>query len=152
MLLDAFLQLSKEQAPVSGFVVSTNTIDLSEARDIASGCTLFALFGVDETVTSGSASTVTFQVISSAAANLGSPTVIAQTGAIPKADLVAGRNPIGLPIPDHALLSLPKGQRYLGVQYTIGGANLTAGKFTASISKDAPSGAVKMYPSGFDVA
>lgn len=150
MMTDALLQLSSAQA-VTTTAVSTNTIDLSLARDIGAGEDLYANFGVDTTATAAGAATVTFQVISSAASNLGSPTVIVETGAIPITDLVAGRAPISLCIPQSALTTLPKGQRYLGVQYTVATGPLTAGAFSALIN-DTEVSVGKHYASGFTVA
>lgn len=149
MILDALLQLSSAQA-VTATAVSTNTIDLSQNRDIGAGTDLYAAIQVDTSATAAGAATVTFQIITSANANLSSPTVIGQTDAIPKTDLTAGRKPIIIPIPASTLLSQPIGQRYLGIQYTVGTGPLTAGAFTAYIAMgDVSVG--KNYPSGFSV-
>ena len=150
MLTDALLQLSSAQA-VTASAVSTNTIDLSQSRDIGTGEDLYANFTVDETVTAAGAATVTFQVITSAAADLSSPTVLVQSGAIPKADLPAGRKPISICIPPSALLAQPIGQRYFGVNYLIATGPLTAGKFSCCIGNSEVASAV-YYPSGFSVA
>jgi len=150
MLLDALLQLSAAQA-VTTTAFSTNTIDLSQARDVGAGEDLYAVFGVDTTPTAAGAATVTFQVVSSANANLSSPHILAQTDAIPITDLAAGRAPINLCVNPSALTSLPLGERYLGVQYTIGTGPLTAGAFTCYLSNtEATTG--KSYASGFNVA
>lgn len=150
MMLDALLNLSSAQA-VTASAVSTNTIDLSVARDVGVGNDLYAVFGVDTTATAAGAATVTFQVITSANSNLSSPTIIGSTDAIPKADLVAGRAPISICLSPQALSSLPLGQRYLGVQYTVATGPLTAGAFTAYITDTEVTG-VKSYASGFTVA
>lgn len=150
MMTDALLQLSDAQA-VTASAVSTNTIDLGVARDIGQGTMLFAVITVDETATSAGATTVDFQVITSAAAALSSPTIVTEIPAIPKADLTAGRKPIVIQIASAALLAQPVGQRYLGVQYTVNTANLTAGKFTCHIT-DCDPGVGKYYTSGFTVA
>jgi hypothetical protein len=150
MMLDALLQLSSAQA-VTASAVSTNTIDLSQARDVGTGSDLYAVFAVDTTATAAGAATVTFQVISSASSNLSSPTILGSTDAIPKADLVAGRAPISLCISPSALTAAPLGQRYLGVQYTVATGPLTAGAFTAYITDTEVTG-VKSYASGFTVA
>lgn len=150
MAVDALLQLSAAQA-VTASAVSTNTLDLSQVRDLGAGGDLYVNFTVDTTVTAAGAATVTFQLISSASASLTSPTVLAQTDAIGKAELTAGRRPISLEIPPSQLAAQPIGQRYFGVQYTVGTGPLTAGAFTAYVDiakADAP----KYYPSGFTVA
>lgn len=148
--MDALLQLSAAQT-VTASAVSTNTIDLSQVRDIGTGTQMFAVFTVDEAVTAAGAATVNFQIITSAAAALSSPTIIGQTDAIAKTELTLGRKPICLPLPPAILNAQPIGQRYLGVQYTIGTGPLTAGKFTCYIS-DNDISAAKYYPSGFTVA
>lgn len=150
MITDALLQLSNAQA-VTASAVSTNTIDLGVARDVGNGEPLEVDITVDTTVTAAGAATVNFQVISSAAAALTSPNVIAQTDAIGKAELPAGRQPIRIRISPHVLASLPIGQRYLGVQYTVATGPLTAGAFTANVVRDGQDVAV-YYPSGFTVA
>ena len=150
MIVDALLQLSEAQA-VTSTAVSTNTIDLLQNRDVGAGNDLYAIFTVDTAATAAGAATVNFQVISSASASLTSPTVLAQTNAIPKTDLTAGRKPIAVRLSPQVLNSLPIGQRYLGVQYTVGTGPLTAGAFTCYIT-DSDVSVNKNYPSGFVVA
>lgn len=150
MITDALLQLSAAQA-VTATAVSTNSIDLGTNRDIGAGEDLYAVFNVDASVAAAGNAFVSFSVISSASANLAAPTVLASSGAIPKADLVAGRAPISIPIPQSVLTSLPIGQRYLGVRYTVTTGPLTAGSFTANIT-DSEVSVGKNYPSGFAVA
>lgn len=149
MITDALLLLSSAQA-VTSSAVSTNTIDLGVARDIGSGEPLYAVFTVDTAATAAGAATVNFQVISSAAANLGTPTILVQTDAIGKAELTAGRRAIVLEIPPSVLAAQPIGQRYLGVQYTVATGPLTAGAFTAQLVHDYQEQG-KNYPSGFSV-
>ena len=149
MLTDSLLQFSSAQA-VTSSAVSTNTVDLSQARDIGPGEELNISITVDTAATAAGAATVNFQVITSAAANLGTPTIIIQTDAIPKASLVAGAR-FNLPIPHQTLQQgLALGQRYLGVQYTVGTGPLTAGAFTAIGVIDF-SDVTKSYPSAFTV-
>lgn len=150
MITDALLQLSTAQA-VTASAVSTNTIDLGTKRDLGQGEDLYALFGVDEAATASGAATVTFQIISSASADLSSPTVLSSTDAIAKTDLTLGRKPIVLCLNSAVLLAQPIGQRYLGVQYVVATGPLTAGKFTSTFTLSDP-GVAKYYASGFTVA
>lgn len=121
MILDALLMVSDAQA-VTADAVSTNTIDLgasSPAREIGSGEPMGFLLTVDVAgdFTTGD-ETYSFQVISSTAAALTSPTVLA-VRTLTAAQLAAGAI---------FFLPLPAGtpsQRYLGVNYDVGGTSPT---------------------------
>lgn len=145
MITDQLLRVSSSQT-VTASAVSTDTIDLSQARDIGEGKDLYMHFIVNEAVTSGTGgSTVEFQVIGSTAAALSSPVVLGSSGAIVKTDLVAGKRVAVRINPNIGSLGL----RYLGANY-VASANLTAGKFTADIVETIQDGR-KSYPSGFTV-
>ena len=136
---------------VTASAVSTNTIDLSQNRDIGAGNDLYAVFTVDEAAVAAGAATVSFDVITSASANLASPTIIDSSGALAKTELTLGRKPIVICINAAVLLAQPIGQRYFGVQYTVTTGPLTAGKFSCGIT-DSDVSVAKYYPSGFSVA
>jgi hypothetical protein len=142
MITDKLLRVSEDQA-LTTTAVSTDTIDLSIARDIGEGQDLFMNFAVTTALAGGTS--VKFEVISSAAANLGSPTVIGSSDAIVTADLVAGKNVAVRINPQIA----SNGQRYLGARYTISGT-YTSGKVTADVVMDIQDGR-KFYASGFTV-
>jgi hypothetical protein len=142
MITDKLLRVSEDQA-LTTTAVSTDTIDLSVARDIGEGQDLFMNFAVTTALAGGTS--VKFEVITSASANLGSPTVIGSTDAIVTASLVAGYNTAVRINPQIASL----GQRYLGARYTISGT-YTSGKVTADVVMDIQDGR-KSYPSGFTV-
>ncbi len=142
MITDKLLRVSEDQA-LTTTAVSTDTIDLSVARDIGEGGDLFMNFAVTTALAGGTS--VKFEVITSAAANLGSPTVIGSTDAIVTASLVAGYNTAVRINPQIASL----GQRYLGARYTISGT-YTSGKVTADVVMDIQDGR-KFYPSGVTV-
>lgn len=144
---DNLLKLSAAQA-VTATAVSTNTIPLGNARDIGPGEQLFANITVDVAATAAGAATVTFEVITSALADLSTPTVVAATGAIGIASLTIGRDPINIAIPPH--ISQEKGQAYIGVRYTVATGPLTAGSFTCYLSNSADH-KQKNYPSGYTV-
>ena len=143
MITDKLLRVSEDQA-LTTTAVSTDTIDLSVARDVGEGTPLYMNFAVTEALANGTS--VKFEVISSAAANLGSPTVIGSTDAILTAALTLGKNVVVRINPDIA----GKGQRYLGARYTIAGT-FNAGKVTADVVETIGDGR-KYYASGFTVA
>jgi hypothetical protein len=152
MITDALLWLSGAPGNATGqavtaTAVSTNTIDLQQSRDVGEGEELYAQFLVDTAPTAAGAATVRFEVITSAAANLSSPTVIVASGDIPIASLPLGAR-VELAIPPNHIT--PLGQRYLGVRYTVSTGPLTAGTFTALINREGGS-RNKNYPSGFSV-
>lgn len=153
MITDALLWLSGSPGAATGqavtaSAVSTNTIDLSQNRDIGSGEDVAVQFVVDTAVTAAGAATVRFEVITSDAANLGTPTVIAASGDIPKASLTLGTR-VTVKIPPNLITAL--GKRYLGVNYNVSTGPLTAGTFTAFVTL-AEDSAQKSYPSGFTVS
>ena len=143
MITDSLLRVSEDQA-LTTTAVSTNTVDLSVARDMGEGTTLYMNFAITEALANGTS--VTFEVITSASANLGSPTVIGSSAAIVTASLTLGKNIVVTLNPDIA----GKGQRYLGARYTIAGT-FNAGKVTADIVETIGDGR-KFYASGFTVA
>lgn len=153
MWTDALLQLASAQA-VTSTAVSANAIDLGSARDIGSGEPLYAVITVDQTVTAAGAATVNFQLISGSGVSGGvinaGITVLNQTDAIAKTELTAGRRPIVLKLGRSQLAGQPIGQRYLGLQFTVGTGPLTAGQFTVNLVKDVQD-LNKLYPSGFTV-
>lgn len=144
MMIDKETLLSDSQdlAQVAGTYVSTNSIDLGAAgtvpggfqarggpgHDIGRSPKAKILVQVDESFV-GATATVKVDLITSASANLGTPTILESTQAIPVATLIAGYQ---------FRLALPVGvtQRYLGVQYTIATATTTAGKCTAALVLD----------------
>ena len=143
MITDKLLRVSEDQA-LTTTAVSTNTIDLSVARDVGEGTSLYMNFAVTEALANGTS--VTFEVITSASANLGTPTVIGSSAAIVTASLTLGKNIVVTLNPDIA----GKGQRYLGARYTVAGT-YNAGKVTADIVETIGDGQ-KYYTSGFTVA
>lgn len=146
MITDNLLLLSDAQA-VTASAASTNTVDLGTARDIGEGEELYVHFKVDTTFTAAGAATMTMNIITSASADLSTPTILASTAAIAVATLVAGyRTAIEIPPQIKSL-----GQRYIGVSYTIATGPMTAGAISARIVKDIQDGQ-KFYASGFTVA
>lgn len=145
MLLDMQTLMSDSQdlAVAASTVLCTNKIDLGVAGTIppgfqargsaqhdigrgGRGMTAVLLVQVDETFTSGGAGTLKVQLINDDDAALGSPTILQSSEVIALATLVAGYR---------FRLALPAGiaERYLGVQYVVATATMTAGKVTAGL-------------------
>jgi hypothetical protein len=149
MLLDAQTLFSKAQtlATTAGTLTSTNAIDLGAAgvnslggthlQDIGRSPGVKVFCQVDETVTSGGAATINFQLIQSAAANLGSPDVLASSGVIALGSLAAGYRPPGLSITPGLIT-----KRYIGMQYVVATATTTAGAVTSGLVLDIPTNAM----------
>lgn len=147
MITDKLCTLSNEQA-VTTDAVSTDSFDLVvDGRDIGLGEELTVLFTVDTTFDSaGDTATLNVQIISDDQADLaGSPTVLAETGAIAEATLVAGYQ-FEVKVPS----GIPSGDRYLGVNYDNETEAFTAGAISAAIIHTKQDS--KQYASGFTVA
>lgn len=145
MITDKLLRVSTDQEIklTDTSAVSTDTIDLSVARDIGEGRDLYAVFSITTPIAGGTSTQ--FEVIAASDAALTTDIVsLGSTGAVATASIgsqqVIRINPL-----------LGKlGQRYLGMRYTVVGTN-SAGKVTADIVADIQDGK-KFYASGFTVA
>lgn len=143
MITDKFLRVSDAQA-LTTTAVSTDTIDLSVARDIGEGQDLFMNFAVTTALAGGTS--VKFEVIQADNAALSSNVVvIGSSDAVVTASLAAGYNTAVRINPQVA----SNGKRYLGARYTIVGT-YTSGNVTADIVTDIQDGR-KSYASGFSV-
>ena len=105
---------------------------------------MYINFALTEAFANGT--NITFQVVTSANANLSSHDVIGSSDAIVTASLTLGKNIVVRINPDIA----GKGKRYLGARYVVSGT-MNAGKVTADIVETIGDGQ-KYYASGFTVA
>jgi predicted RecA/RadA family phage recombinase len=128
----------------TGNVLSTNTVDLLQARDLGEGED-FYLRALVTTAEAGATSVEIQAIAADDAALSTNVTVIGSSGAVPVASLTAGArfavelNPrIG-----------SKGQRYIGARYVITGTS-TAGAIYADFGIEVQDGQ-KIYPAGFSV-
>jgi hypothetical protein len=143
MITDKLLRVSTDQA-VTTTAVSTDTVDLSIARDMGEGGDLYMNFAMTEAFAGGTSTN--FEIIIADNAALSSNVVvIGASGAIVTASLTLGTNVAVRLNPQIASL----GKRYLGARYTVSGTN-TAGKVVADIVTDIQDGK-KFYASGFAV-
>lgn len=160
MITDAALLLESAQVLVraAATYVSANTIDLSVNRDIGAGQEKKVLWNIEATYVGGT--DITFQQILSAAAALSSPKVVAQSPAIPVADLLIGGMYVqkvpellatvaGVTAPVAGVGGIGSiGLRYYGVQ-SVSTGTFTAGQHSTRIVLDVID--QKMYPSGWSI-
>lgn len=125
-------------------VLSTNTVDLSQNRDIGEGQELNLRVGVPTAFAGLTALTIEL-ITADDAALTSNVTVIGSSGAIPVAQLTAGSR---LAIGANPRIG-SKGQRYLGARFTPTGTG-TAGALIAELGTDIADGQ-KFYPVGFSV-
>ena len=128
MIMDKELEFSDSQA-VTASAASTNVVDLGQTYDIGVGEDLYFVVQVDAAATAAGAATVTFTLQTDTVENFASPTGLINSDAIGKAALTVGAKPIVARIPHGA-------QRYLRAHYTVGTGPLTAGAFSAFLTKD----------------
>lgn len=116
--------LAQAIAATDTTVLSTNTIDLLTAnRNPGRGGPMRMQAHIVTAMAGGTS--IQAELITSAAAALTSPTVVATGPVVTTAAGVAGKEILDVPIPDTA-------QRYMGIRYTLVGA-VSAGNVTAGI-------------------
>jgi hypothetical protein len=131
MIMDAYLLLSDAQA-FTATAVSTNTIDLGGTnRDIGTGTPMVAMMTIDVAADAGTGDeTYEFQIITSASADLSSPTVIASR-VISRTALLLGTLHY-LDVPMGGVIA----QRYLGARLVLGGTTPSVTATIAIIPRD----------------
>lgn len=137
MILDNLDQVMNLYAPTDHTAGATlqSYIDRLVAMENAAGAALYGLVNINTTVTSAGSATVQFQLIgnTSDATFASGNVVLADSGAIAKATLVAGYQiPLSMSHAAFGSLEAKTGfLRYLTITANIGVADLTAGKFNA---------------------
>lgn len=146
MITDKLLRVSTDQVVTltDTSALSTDTIDLSVARDIGEGEELYMNFAMT-TAAVGGTSTQFEVIIADDAALTSNVTVVGSSGAIATANLTLGKN---IAVRINPLVG-SLGKRYMGARYTVVGTN-SAGKVTADIVHTIQDGK-KFYASGFTV-
>lgn|SRR5690348_16536780 len=148
MIIDGNLQLSNNQA-ITTTADSTNIVDLLNAGDLGAGEDLRVAITCLATCTAAGAATLNIQLVGAANGDgaFGSPQIIDETSAIPKASLLIG-NRFELNIPRiWAGSAVLASVRYLKLTYTVATGPLTAGSFSANIVKSNQDN--RSYPANF---
>jgi hypothetical protein len=143
MILDTKLTFSENQA-VTATAISTNVIEFPDndivpgeaaaiARHLGAGNEIPLTIQITEAF--ATATSVTFTLESADNAGLSTNAVVHWTsGAVAIATLTAGyKLPVRI-LPNGAI------KKYLGMRYTIGGSNATAGKVTAALATEQDGG------------
>lgn len=133
MIVDAQLQFSSAQA-VTAAANSTNSIDLSEVRNIGEGKPLYITTAVTTALTDGGSNAGT-QVILYGGATAGSTTALQDLYVIPQAAAV-GSGPFFAQIYPAFTAALPADFEFIMLNYAPVTANLTGGAFTSYIVTD----------------
>jgi hypothetical protein len=146
MRIDKDNQFSDGQA-VTATAISEHVIDANHASNLLKdlgnrGQPLYLYVLCTEAFATATSVTITLE--SDSTANLAtSATVHFTTGAIAIASLTAGAQVVRVQLPEAATY-----ERYLGLRYTIGGSNATAGKFTSFLAGNIPGW--KAYQNSYD--
>lgn len=137
MILDFENQFSNNQSMVSGIgtVVATNSVGINRVQPTKNGNPGVADSGKTDMKYQanfsnlvGVGASINIQLITSANENMSSPAVVAESGVRTVAQIVAGQ--FVIPVPDE--LDLNPTHIWLGMQYVISGAGVTAGTVTSS--------------------
>lgn len=131
----------------SGSVLSTDTIDLSQARDLGAGEVYPILHASIGTAVAGGTSTEIQAITADDAALTTNVTVIGSSGAILTAALTAGAR---FAVVLNPTLNGRTVRRYLGARYVIVGTN-SAGTIISHFGLDEQDGQ-RFYASGFSVS
>lgn len=141
MISDKLLTFADDTAlntGVAGNYVIGDQIDLKVTdRGIGAligNAALFLVITVEDAATSGGSATASFSLLTDADPAMGSPTVVATTGALAVASMTSGALV--------TVLAVPVGfawERYVGLRQTTGTAAFTAGSINAFLTPTPPS-------------
>ena len=129
-------------------VLSTDTVDLSQARDIGQGNDLLKAHLQVVAAFTGLTALTAEVIVADDAALTTNVTVVGSSGSIPVAELIIGAR-FAIELNPRLNAAARLGRRYLGIRYTPTGTG-TAGSVFASFGMDYQDGN-KAYPSGFAV-
>ncbi len=134
---------------ITATAVSTDTVDLSVARDIGSGGEDL-LLRVELTAAFNTLQFLTIEAIVADAADLtGNVTVIGSSGPIPLAQLLSGER-FNVRLNPRLAGTARTGRRYLGARYTVTGSNPSTGGVFADFGVGVQDG-LKFYATGYSI-
>ena len=135
---------------ITASAVSTNTVDLTNIRDIGEGGEELILRILVTTANFATLTSLTIDAIVTDNADLtGNVTPIGSTGAIARAELLVGER-FNVRLNPRLAGTARTGRRYLGVRYTVTGSNATAGAIFADFGVGVQDG-LKFYSSGYSI-
>lgn len=147
MIVDGQLQFSSAQA-VTAAANSTNSIDLSEVRNIGEGKALYITTAVTTALTDGGTNAGTL-VSLYGGATAGATTAIQGLYTIPQAAAV-GSGPFFAPMPIGLISTMPTDYEFIMLNYAPQTANLTGGAFTSYVVTDIQ--AFVAYKKGYTIS
>lgn len=125
-----------DTSPLGAYLTALTSADtqlsgnVNTYRDLGGGSRMWIVIDVVTAVTSAGSATIDFALITSASTSLGSATTMYDFSAVGKANLTKGTRLIA------ALPRSTSWLQYVGLQLTIGTADLTGGKIVAWIAPD----------------
>lgn len=143
MIRDNFLEFSVAQDLTAGTAVSTNVVDLLNARDIGVGDDV----EIPVTVNTGFTGGTSLQIQLQESVDNSTYVTIMETAAIPLANLGANQQIALIEVPPRPS-SMPALPRYIRLNYIVVGT-MTAGKVDAGILLDSLQ--IPIYPAGVTV-
>ena len=144
MITDAQLTFADAQA-ITASAASANQIDLTTARNLARSGARNMRIVVLVTTAFATLTSLQVQVRQSAAANMGSPDVIATGPAVAVANLTRGAKVLDIPFPDPDPVAA---KQYLDLNFVVAGSNATAGAVSAFIVLDDEGGEYRLGVTG----
>jgi hypothetical protein len=145
MIRDNFLEFSVAQDLTGGTGVSTNVVDMLNARDPGPGNTVI----IPVTANVGFTGGTSLQIQLQESVDNSTYVTVEETAAIPLAALTLGNKIATIKVPQRpaSLAALP---RYMRLNYIVVGT-MTAGKVDAGVVLDSGSEGATTYPAGVTV-
>lgn len=148
MILDNLLLFSSAQNLTTGTIVSTNVIDLNNAREMGIGDDPAMKLAIFVTTAFATTDTATLTIQAQGSTDNASFSVYAESRAIAAADLAAGRKLFPIDWPHRS--SGDAVPRYLRLAYVMGALHFTPGALSAFLVLDRQDDLA--YPAGITVA